>query len=31
MALISIAYPDFREQLNREAYEHCLIPRGVSF
>ena len=31
LALISIAHPDFREQLEREAYEHCLIPRGVSF
>ncbi len=27
-ALISIAHPDFREQLEREAYEHRLIPRG---
>ena len=26
-ALISIAYPDFRE---RQAYEHRLIPLGVS-
>jgi acyl-CoA hydrolase len=31
LALISIAHPDFREQLEREAYEHCLIPHGVSF
>jgi acyl-CoA hydrolase len=31
LALISIAHPDFREQLEREAYEHRLIPRGVSF
>ena len=31
MALISIAHPDFRERLEREAYEHRLIPRGVSF
>jgi acyl-CoA hydrolase len=30
-ALISIAHPDFREQLEREAYEHRLIPHGVSF
>lgn len=29
-ALISIAHPDFREQLEREAHEHRLIPRGVS-
>ena len=26
-ALIAIAHPDFREQLEREAYEHRLIPR----
>ena len=31
MALISIAHPDFRECLERQAYEHRLIPRGVSF
>ena len=31
IALISIAHPDFREELEREAYEHRLIPRGVSF
>jgi acyl-CoA hydrolase len=31
LALISIAHPDFREQLQRQAYEHRLIPRGVSF
>jgi acyl-CoA hydrolase len=30
-ALISIAHPDFREHLERQAYEHRLIPRGVSF
>ncbi len=27
-ALISIAHPDFREQLERDAYAHGLIPRG---
>lgn len=27
-ALISIAHPDFREVLERDAYEHRLIPRG---
>ncbi len=27
-SLISIAHPDFREVLEREAYEHRLIPRG---
>jgi acyl-CoA hydrolase len=31
LALISIAHPDFREQLECQAYEHRLIPRGVSF
>jgi acyl-CoA hydrolase len=31
LALISIAHPDFRECLERQAYEHRLIPRGVSF
>ena len=30
-ALIAIAHPDFREGLERQAYEHRLIPRGVSF
>ena len=29
--IISIAHPDFRETLERQAYEHHLIPRGVSF
>jgi acyl-CoA hydrolase len=28
-ALISIAHPDFREDLERQAYEHRLIPRGL--
>lgn len=27
-ALISIAHPDFREQLEREAHERRLLPRG---
>ena len=27
-ALISIAHPDYRESLEREAREHGLIPRG---
>jgi acyl-CoA hydrolase len=27
-ALISIAHPDFQEELERDAYEHRLIPRG---
>lgn len=31
LGLISIAHPDFREQLERQAYEHRLIPRGVRF
>jgi acyl-CoA hydrolase len=26
--LISIAHPDFREELERDAYDHRLIPRG---
>jgi acyl-CoA hydrolase len=30
-ALISLAHPDFREDLERQAYEYRLIPRGVSF
>jgi acyl-CoA hydrolase len=30
-ALIAIAHPDFREDLERQAYEHRLIPRGVTF
>ena len=30
-ALIGIAHPDFREGLQRQAYEHRLIPRGLSF
>lgn len=30
-ALISIAHPDFRESLERQAYEKRLIPLGVSF
>jgi acyl-CoA hydrolase len=31
LALISIAHPDYREELERQAHEHRLIPRGVSF
>jgi len=31
MALVGIAHPDFRDGLERQAYEHRLIPRGVSF
>ena len=31
IALIGIAHPDFREDLERQAYEHRLIPRGFSF
>ena len=30
-ALISVAHPDFREALERDAFENRLIPRGVSF
>jgi acyl-CoA hydrolase len=29
--LIDLAHPDFREDLERQAYEHRLIPRHVSF
>jgi acyl-CoA hydrolase len=31
MALIAIAHPDFREGLERDAYAHRLIPRGIYF
>jgi acyl-CoA hydrolase len=31
LALLSVAHPDFREQLERQAYEHRLIPHAVSF
>lgn len=30
-ALISIAHPDFRDDLEREAHKHRMIPRGVAF
>jgi acyl-CoA hydrolase/enoyl-CoA hydratase/carnithine racemase len=30
-ALIALAHPDFRESLERQAYEYRLIPREVSF
>ncbi|MEN9895307.1 MAG: hypothetical protein RIR97_1159 [Pseudomonadota bacterium] len=30
-ALISIAHPDFRDDLERQAFEHRLIPRGFTF
>jgi acyl-CoA hydrolase len=30
-AMISIAHPDFREGLERQAYEHRIIPRGFTF
>jgi acyl-CoA hydrolase len=30
-ALISIAHPDFREDLEREAYQHSILPRGFTF
>lgn len=29
--IISIAHPDYREELERQAYENRLIPRAVSF
>jgi acyl-CoA hydrolase len=28
-AMISIAHPDFRDDLERKAREHGLIPRGA--
>jgi acyl-CoA hydrolase len=28
-AMISLAHPDFREELERQAYENRLIPRGI--
>ena len=31
LALISIAHPDFRETLERQAYHHRMIPRGFTF
>ncbi len=30
-AIIGLAHPDFRDGLERQAYEHRLIPRGVTF
>ncbi|HEY2468198.1 MAG TPA: acetyl-CoA hydrolase/transferase C-terminal domain-containing protein [Terracidiphilus sp.] len=30
-AIVALAHPDFRDSLERQAYEHRLIPRGVSF
>lgn len=30
-AIIRLAHPDFREGLEAQAYQHRLIPRGVSF
>lgn len=30
-ALISIAHPDFREGLERQVFEHGLLPRGLAF
>jgi acyl-CoA hydrolase len=30
-ALIAIAHPDFREGLERQAYDHGLLRRGVTF
>jgi acyl-CoA hydrolase len=30
-ALISVAHPDFQEDLQRQAYEHKFIPKGFTF
>ena len=30
-ALIAIAHPDYRDGLERQAFDHRLIPRGVLF
>jgi acyl-CoA hydrolase len=30
-ALLGLAHPDFREELERQAHEHRLIPRGFTF
>ena len=30
-AIISLAHPDFREELERQAYEYHLTPHGLSF
>jgi acyl-CoA hydrolase len=30
-AIIGLAHPKFREDLEMQAYEHRLIPRHVSF
>ncbi len=30
-ALISLAHPEFREELERQAWEHGLLPRGFTF
>jgi acyl-CoA hydrolase len=30
-AIVALAHPDFREDLERQAYENRLIPRGVTF
>jgi acyl-CoA hydrolase len=27
--MISLAHPDYREELERQAYENRLFPRGV--
>ena len=30
-ALINIAHPDFREHLQKQAHEHGMLPKGLSF
>lgn len=31
LSLIALAHPDFREGLERQAYDHRLIPKGFTF
>lgn len=31
LALISIAHPDFRDELLAQAYEHKIVPQGFTF
>lgn len=31
LSLVALAHPDFREDLERQAYDACMIPRGFTF